>query len=69
MKKINLVLDTVKLDFIVQRMTSGQMDYATSQNVSAILVEIQQQANDPELNPRQLNVVEAVKAAQEAKHG
>lgn len=67
--RLNFSLEMTKLDFICQRLTSGQMDYVTSQNVAVILAEIQQQANDLNLNPRQLNLVESSRMVQEDKNG
>ena len=46
-KPINLQLDISELDFAVQRLTAGTMDFPTSQRVSALLAKLQSQANDP----------------------
>ena len=65
MNPLNFKLTIQELDFLVNRLTAGTMDYATSQNVSAMLQKLQQQANDPELNPK----IALVETTKEAKNG
>lgn len=69
MSTLNFKLTAQEADFIISRMVAGQMDYTTAQSVGNMVAKLQQQANDPELNPKVLNLVEAVKSAQESKNG
>lgn len=65
--KIKLELEHQELDLIAVRMTAGTMEYSAALATNALLLKIQEQANDTEMNPRVLNVVEAVREAQERK--
>jgi len=51
---INLHFPPNTVDFILNRLIAGQMDWQTSQILASLVTEIQRQANDPALNPKEL---------------
>jgi len=48
-KLVKLNFSIQEVDFIVQRLTTGDMSFSAAMNANAILQKIQAQANDPEL--------------------
>ena len=46
---ITLQMTPQELDYIVQRMTAGQMDYPTAMNTNSLLLKMQKQANDADI--------------------
>jgi hypothetical protein len=49
------VLSPQEMDFIVKRMTTGLMDFATAGKVSEIMMKMQNQANDKALQEAMLS--------------
>jgi hypothetical protein len=52
---VGLVLSPQEMDFIVKRMTTGLMDFATAGKVSEIMMKMQNQANDKALQEAMLS--------------
>lgn len=57
---IKLEVEVHELDFILQRLVAGQMDFQTAMNANTMVQKLVKQANDPAVND---NVKEAVQAA------
>lgn len=52
---IKLEVEVHELDFILQRLVAGQMDFQTAMNANTMVQKLVKQANDPAVNAPLVN--------------